>query len=151
MSIYCRILSINSIMSEYIPTSTRFISVCRNDSERMECSSKILQCKCTNDTILFQKNRRYQNKYQFIACFVPTLKFPPFFSMECLFWSLNVVSMLPFNISPHEPCFLFCLCIFKFEATYRYPNFIQTMRKHTPIKTTMTTVWVLLLLPFIIS
>ena len=138
-------------MSEYIPTSTRFISVCWNDSERMECSSKSLQCKCTNDTILFEKKMEHiVLKYQFIAYSVPTLKFYTFSSMECVLWSWNVASMLPFNISPHEPCFLFCLCIFKLETTYRYPNFIQRTRKHTPIETAMTTVRVLLLLHFII-
>ena len=44
-------------------------------------------------------------KYQDIANFVLTLIFTPFSSMDCVLQTWNVVSMLPFNISPHQSFF----------------------------------------------
>ena len=77
-------------MSEYIPTSTWFISVSQNDCEIMECSSENLQCKCTNDTILFEKNGRYCTKISRYCKFCTNAHFYDFFQhgvrfvkMEC--------------------------------------------------------------------
>ena len=65
------------------------------------------------------KKEDIEIKYQFIAYFVPTLKFYTFSSMECIFWSRNVVSMLPFNISP-EQSFFGAPVLFLFDHCFSY-------------------------------
>ena len=114
-------------MSEYIPTSTWFISVSQNDREIMEFSSKNLQCKCTNDTILFEKNGRYCTKISRYCKFCTNAHFYAFFqhglrfaNMEC---RINVaLQYFSSSVVFWRARFYFCLIIV-FPTTNKHSFF----------------------------